>query len=65
MSVTIGCGDSTCQARVVAWLMDPDDRGRVDPCPACVEAVHLALRHYEEDKARVLRSANNVIVGRW
>lgn len=60
----LGCGDATCEARIVAMLMEPDDEARIDPCPRCLAAVETALRHWRDDKARVVRSAHNVIVGR-
>ena len=65
LDVQIGCGDRTCEARIVAWVFDPDDAGRAEPCPACVAAVELMRRHWHEDRDRTLRSASNVIAGRW
>lgn len=66
LAVPVGCGADVCEARIVAWMFDPDDPGRADPCPACVTAVELMRRHWHEDRARVLRSASAVLTsGRW
>lgn len=63
LNVPFGCGDGLCEARIVALLFGPDDRGRADPCPACLAAVELSMGHWRDDRARTLRAAGHVIVG--
>lgn len=63
LAAEVGCGAPACGARIVAWLFDPGDPGRVPPCPECVAAVDLMARHWAEDWARTLRSASAAVGG--